>query len=548
MRRASSIVLLVGAMCASSAVSAGDPPSFEGTWTNATITSLQRPERYKSLVIAASEVAAQTASHPQVVRQRTDDELDDSKPLNGSDLKDGRGYNAFWIDPGTTFARVRGEYRTSWIVDPPDGQIPFHEGVRERLDAARGNFDGPEARPLGERCIINSNSAGPPMLNYLYNNNYEFVQTADSLVIRAEMNNYARVIRIGGHHPPPAVLTLHGDSLGHWVGQTLEVETTRFHPLHASGVVPLSGTARVIERFTRVSPSEILYEFTVEDPALYARPWRGEMTFNATRERVFEYACHEGNYALPGILAGAREQERRQRRSLRGTCNVGCADRMGEIVVKRAILALALPRRLTAASAATDVKRVGDFSLLDQRGYFHQMSYYDDHKAVALLVQSSGRPVSDKDLAAFNEARAKTRTRSRSSCSTRSPTKTRVRAAGARQARRRYSRAHGRDAAGRRRTRRQQDRRGVPDPAGHDRRALSRPGQQVLRACNRRCARWPRGEEGEGQRAWRAVKYVSCRRPHSAQEHDLLLEGCRADPGRELRALPSRRRHRRPSQ
>ena len=87
------------------------------------------------------------------------------------------------------------------------------------------------------------------------------------------------------------------------------VETTRFHPLHASGVVPLSGSGRVIERLTRVSPSEILYEFTVEDPALYARPWRGEMTFNATRERVFEYACHEGNYALPGILAGAREQE-----------------------------------------------------------------------------------------------------------------------------------------------------------------------------------------------------------------------------------------------
>jgi hypothetical protein len=119
-------------------------------------------------------------------------------------------------------------------------------------------------------------------------------------------------VRIGGHHPPPAVRTLHGDSVGRWDGGTLIVETTRFHPLHASGVVPLTEGGKVIERFTRVSPSEILYEFTVEDPALYARPWRGEMTFNATRERVFEYACHEGNYALPGILAGAREQERRQ--------------------------------------------------------------------------------------------------------------------------------------------------------------------------------------------------------------------------------------------
>ena len=285
-------------------------PSLEGTWTNATITSLQRPERYTSLVIPPDEVAAQTAAHPQVVRQRTDDELDESEPLNGSDLRGGRGYNAFWIDPGTAFTRVKGEYRTSWIMDPADGQIPFSPGVRERMDEARGTFDGPESRPLGERCIINSNSAGPPMLSYLYNNNYEFVQTSDALVIRAEMNNYARVVRIGGRHPPAAVRTLHGDSVGRWEADTLVVETTHFHPLHASGVVPLTERGKVVERFTRVSPSEILYEFTVEDPNVYARPWRAEMTFNATGERVFEYACHEGNYALPGILAGAREQEK----------------------------------------------------------------------------------------------------------------------------------------------------------------------------------------------------------------------------------------------
>ena len=316
MRHASSFIALLGTICISAPAS-GEPiqgsyraprtldsrPSFEGNWTNATITSLQRPARYTSLVIPPGEVAEQTSAHPQVVRQRTDDDLDESKPLTGSDLKGGRGYNAFWIDPGTTFARVRGEYRTSWIVDPPDGQIPFRAGVRELMDEARANFDGPEARPLGERCIVNSNSAGPPMLNYLYNNNYEIVQTADALVIRAEMNNYARVVRIGGHHPPAAVLTLHGDSVGRWDGETLVIETTSFHPLHARGVVPLTEHGKVIERLTRVSPSEILYEFTVDDASIYARAWRGEMTFNATPERVFEYACHEGNYALPGILA-----------------------------------------------------------------------------------------------------------------------------------------------------------------------------------------------------------------------------------------------------
>jgi hypothetical protein len=287
-------------------------PSFEGNWSNATITSLQRPARYPSLVIPPGEVAAQTASHPQVVRQQTDDELDEGTPLNGSDLKGGRGYNAFWIDPGTTFARVKGEYRTSWIVEPADGQIPYQDAMRARIEEGRGNFDGPEGRPLGERCVINSNSAGPPMLNYLYNNNYELVQTADALVIRAEMNNYARVVRIGGQHLPPAVRPLHGDSIGRWHGDTLEVETTHFHPLHASGMVPLTERGKVIERFTRVSAREILYEFSVEDPASYTQPWRGEMTFNATPERVCEYACHEGNYALPGILAGAREQEKQQ--------------------------------------------------------------------------------------------------------------------------------------------------------------------------------------------------------------------------------------------
>jgi hypothetical protein len=286
-------------------------PSFEGNWTNATITSLQRPERYKTLTIPADQVAAQTAAHPQVVRQQDDDNLDSSKPLTGADLRGGRGYNAFWIDPGTRFARVKGEYRTSWIVDPEDGQIPYKEGLRPRMEEGRSNFDGPESRPLGERCVINSNSAGPPMLNYLYNNNYEFVQTADALVIRAEMNNYARIVRIGGRHDPTAVRSFHGDSIGRWEGDTLVIETTNFHPLHARGNVPLTEQGKVIERITRASQSELLYEFTVDDPGSYTRPWRGEMTFNATADLVFEYACHEGNYALPGILSGAREQEKR---------------------------------------------------------------------------------------------------------------------------------------------------------------------------------------------------------------------------------------------
>lgn len=303
------VVLCLGARAESIPRTASGRPSFEGNWSNASITSLQRAQRYESLVLAPEEVEEATNAHPQVVRQRNDDEQSEDTSFDGSDLKRGRGYNAFWIDPGMRFSRVKGEYRTSWIVDPADGQIPYRT---PRAAAGRSNFDGPEGRPLGERCIINSGNAGPPMTNYLYNNNYEIAQTDEVLLIRAEMNNYARLIRIGGVHPDRQIRLLHGDSTGRWSGDTLVVETTNFHRLHGSAMIALSANAVVTERFTRVSSQQILYEYTVTDPENYTQTWRGEMSLDATKDRVFEYACHEGNYALPGILAGAREEEKRK--------------------------------------------------------------------------------------------------------------------------------------------------------------------------------------------------------------------------------------------
>jgi hypothetical protein len=296
-------------------------PSFEGVWTNASITSMERPARYKSLVIPDGEIEAITNSHPQVVRQRNDDNLDSKTQFDGKDLQGGRGYNAFWIDPGMTFARIKGQYRTSFIIDPADGQIPYKDrgagGGDDQDETAdprrvvRGNFDGPEARPLGERCFLTSGNAGPPMSTYLYNNNYEFAQTPDHLAIRVEMNNYTRVVRIGGQHINKNIRVLHGDSIGHWDGDALVVETTNFSPHHSKGRIGLSASAKVIERFTRAADNQIVYEFTVDDAERYTQPWRGEMSFMKTDGRVYEYACHEGNYALPGILAGAREEERR---------------------------------------------------------------------------------------------------------------------------------------------------------------------------------------------------------------------------------------------
>jgi hypothetical protein len=310
-------------------------PDLQGVWTNATLTPLQRPARFKGLVIPESEIEKETNSHPQVVRQRTDDQQDNKTVHDGGDLNSGRGYNAFWIDPGMTYNQVRGEYRTSFVIDPPNGQIPYNGNAPRRMRAEEseeteakpdsradarparpmGNFDGPEARPLTERCIITSGSAGPPMMTYLYNNNYEFVQTASTFIIRAEMINAPRIVRIGGEHLPKNIRPIHGDSIGHWEGDTLVVETTNFHPYHANGMIALTENAKVTERFTRYSKDQIVYEFTVDDPTRYKQPWKGEYSFNHSKDLVYEYACHEGNYALTGILAGAREQEKRAAQS-----------------------------------------------------------------------------------------------------------------------------------------------------------------------------------------------------------------------------------------
>lgn len=289
-------------------------PDFQGFWTNASITTLQRSPQYPNLVLQPDEVAAATARHPQNVRQETDDNLQAGELLDGSDLAMGRGYNAFWIDPGNSFGLVRGEYRTSWVTDPESGRIPYSEEgqrLRGEFRARFGSNDGPEGRSLGERCLIGfGGTGGPPMLNVLYNNNYQFVQTPDYIMIMVEMNQDARIIPINSQHRPVELQQWLGDSIGWWDGDTLVVETRHLHPQQAgSAQVNLSDQGRVTERFTLYSDTQIFYEFEVEDPVYYTDIWRGEMSFNRSNDRIYEYACHEGNYGLPGILAGARREE-----------------------------------------------------------------------------------------------------------------------------------------------------------------------------------------------------------------------------------------------
>lgn len=291
-------------------------PDLQGFWTNSSVTDLERPDHLDKLILTEEEAQQFIQADPLANRL-----IDDAKPtdpnapaLDGSDLLAGRGYNTFWIDPGTQVGKVKGTYRSSWIVDPETGKIPFSdqgENIRKRSAELRNNFDGPEVRPLGERCMATTGRTGPPMLNGLYNNNYQFIQTDTHVVLLNEMVTHARIVKLNGSHPPTIVKKQFGDAIGWWDGDTLVVETSNFHPMHADYAHPafLTESATVTERFTRWSDTEIFYEFVVDDPSVYSQAWRGEARFVASDQPLFEFACHEGNLSLVGILKGARVQE-----------------------------------------------------------------------------------------------------------------------------------------------------------------------------------------------------------------------------------------------
>ncbi len=223
-------------------------------------------------------------------------------------------YNAGWVEPGTKYGVVRGEVRSSWIVSPADGRLPLREGVYKRDRSLRETPDDPEVMSLGERCLLGfGGTAGPPMLNVLYNNYYRIVQGRDHVAIVVEMVHDTRLVRLGGEHSSALSPRWLGESVAHWEGDTLVIETANFHPIRAlNGPIPYSADAVVTERLTRDSATELHYEFLIEDPTFYTEAIRGEMTFRAVDEAVFEYACHEGNYGLKNILTGARFEEQNE--------------------------------------------------------------------------------------------------------------------------------------------------------------------------------------------------------------------------------------------
>jgi hypothetical protein len=298
-------------------------PDIQGVWTNATITPLERDAKYgEKLIISEAEAKALEQENSDFRSEQdkpTDPKLgiqDLPKDCGGGFSGVNCGYNNFWVDPGTHMIAINGERRTSIVTEPKNGRVPaLKPEARARLAKmyaayrSNGGADGPEVRPLGERCILSfDSSAGPPMLPLLYNNNYQIVQTKDQVLINVEMVHDVRVVRLNGKHRPSNVKLWLGDSIGHWEGETLVIETTNFR--EDQGFRGASANRKVTERLTRVSPQQIVYSFTIEDPTSFETSWSGELAFNATSQHIYEYACHEGNYALPGILAGAREEER----------------------------------------------------------------------------------------------------------------------------------------------------------------------------------------------------------------------------------------------
>ncbi len=289
-------------------------PDLQGNWTNATLTPFAR-RRDQGLVYTWDQVAE--------IEQTTGDCPASPGTVacgrQGGFGLGGQEYNEIYWDRGSRVAIVNGEPRASLITFPADGRVPSITDEARELRSERGEFrrqfgsyDHPELRPLAERCLVSFGSnAGPPMTpNGGYNNNYTIVQTADHIMIMAEMVHDARIIRIGsGPRLPTHIRPWTGDSWGHWEGDVLVVETTNIHPLQQFNGNS-SENLTVHERFSRSDEQTILYEFTIDDPTTYTEIWGGEIPFMKFDDKLYEYACHEGNYSLTGVLSGARYQER----------------------------------------------------------------------------------------------------------------------------------------------------------------------------------------------------------------------------------------------
>lgn len=311
-------------------------PNIMGIWSNASLTPLSRPASLKDQKALTDEQVKKLEGDVLIEIEEGNAPTDPNAPADfvqkstvqrpefaaaGGDVG---GYNRGWLDPGNHVMRVNGEARSSLLTTPTGtpaarkagaqtapAEVPgFVAHLGESPTKRGGAFENMEARSAGERCIVSfGRNGGPPMFaNGFYNNNYEFIQTPDHVVINVEMNHDPRIIRLNSKHRTDNVRPYFGDSIGWWEGETLVVETTNIP--QSQQFMGSWKDLKVTEKFKRVAEDRLFYSFTVEDPTLWDAPWGGEYEFHPLEtQRLFEYACHEGNYALPGILSGARVEE-----------------------------------------------------------------------------------------------------------------------------------------------------------------------------------------------------------------------------------------------
>jgi hypothetical protein len=306
-------------------------PDLQGTYDLSTMTPMERQAGDPPFLTKEQAEALQKA---ETTRRAKDNGLTTSEPKSFFEVLEQRGggpvggYNRLWLDQGSKYTVVDGQIRTSLIVDPPDGHVPpYNAAGRKRLSSVPptptaetresqdvkaeppGDFDNPEQRPLGERCILGFGStSGPPALpDYFYNDLHQIVQTPDSIMILSEMVHDARIVRMNAQHLPSSIRRWMGDSVGHWENDTLVIDTTNF--TDKTRFRGSTENLHVVERLRRVDEKTLLYRFTVEDRETWDGAWTGEYTWPATDKPIYEYACHEGNYALGDVLRGARRQE-----------------------------------------------------------------------------------------------------------------------------------------------------------------------------------------------------------------------------------------------
>lgn len=323
-------------------------PDLQGTYDLATMTPL---ERFPGDPPVLTKEQADKLQKAEAARRSVNaTKLDPNRPQLpvGGDKSSGKsyfeileklgggpvgGYDRLWLNQGTAYTLVDGQIRTSIVIDPPNGHVPpFNAAAKKRhanayglptsdegeqsqnVNAASrpGEYDDPELRPLSERCLLGFGStSGPPALpDYFYNDLHQIVQTPDTIMILTEMIHDARIIRMNAQHLPQNMRRWMGDSVGHWDGDTLVIDTTNF--TNKTRFHGATENMHVVERLRRLDDKTLLYRFTVEDPQTWDQSWTGEMTWPATNQPILEYACQEGNYALGDVMRGARVQEAKE--------------------------------------------------------------------------------------------------------------------------------------------------------------------------------------------------------------------------------------------